>query len=390
MKARLEVCQRIFPGRGLEDDSSVELLISHTKVDLHVAASIGKGIMNMPIPSQWKSQLMNSVDGENYVKIFRLDRPLVYIYRFYNGETRWFLITAKGNLVESDKQRTWDSAFPFLVFNQNMSRTCTAYEADHETVATSLDLLWLPESQNYTHFLYDFYAPALWADMLLGRGNIDTGHISYLSCKPPAWQEVLLRRLTFEYTEYSLPRYAQTAVVRPSTVVLPIVSNTRMALKALRMETRKGLLQKPVMRGATNVLLLTRSDARRARIRNIEEIEGYVDSIGGAVVDISQLTLEEKRRVISNHNIIIAESSGCINFALFCTPSHHLISLVEEGLLRKEEFIYGGWDYTASYADNNVTYIIGERSETLEGSPVGSASYRLQYIIEAISRIRDC
>jgi hypothetical protein len=138
------------------------------------------------------------------------------------------------------------------------------------------------------------------------------------------------------------------------------------------------------------LIFLTRQDARRARIKNIDKIEEYVRVAGGHVVDSACLSLAQKLHAFSRPSIFIGESSGCSNFAYFANSRSRLISLVDPSSVHSDRLLSGGWVYNVGYADR-TEFVIGSNSSLLHGSPLGAAEYdidAIRHIVETF-RLRD-
>ena len=392
MASKIAVNKRLYVGAGLKTDSSQRLLTQYEELDWSHTLKIVKGIRNMPLLKNYKEQLIDWAYEGSFAHVYEFYNPLVYIYRFPSGEMRWFLVSANGNLIESPKQQIWDIAFPFLTFNSDATSGGASCESAAIEVEAMDSLIWLPESNNYTHFFFDSFAPAAFADLLLRISGFETKTLTYIYEHKSEWQKEFLDKLSFKGIRLKFDASSDIALIRPKSVIFPVVSQKSLALKFLREFIKLNMEQGAniALKDSPNlkILFLTRCDYRRSRIQNIDEIEKFVVQDGGTVIDPSTLSFEQKRKIIQLHGIVIAQSSGCINFALFCEPHHHLINLVEKSSIIKPEFVQGGWDYTASYAFNNVRHVIGVDYKELPGSPVGSASFPLNQIVKTVENIR--
>ena len=106
-----------------------------------------------------------------------------------------------------------------------------------------------------------------------------------------------------------------------------------------------------------------------------------VESMGGKVIDPVEYTISERKKLFSLPSVFIAESSGCINFALFAAKQSRLIPLVDQ--TDSIKLLLGGYTYNIGYA-NQADYVIGENCEKLHGSEIASAEYSLARIRELI------
>ena len=105
--------------------------------------------------------------------------------------------------------------------------------------------------------------------------------------------------------------------------------------------------------------------------------------MGGHVIDPIGYTISERIELFSRPSVFIAESSGCMNFALFAAKKSRLISLVDPTTLDSNQLLFGGYIYNIGYA-SQTDFLIGSNSEFLAGSVLASAEYSLARIRELI------
>jgi len=173
----------------------------------------------------------------------------------------------------------------------------------------------------------------------------------------------------------------------PHSIVLPVFQNKPLSLLCARNYLHYECLEKlppsDIEPLSAKIIFLSRNDSRRMRIKNISAIEDLVVSMGGHVVDPVDFSIFERIRLFSRPSVFIAESSGCMNFALFSHKSSRLISLVEPSGIQSVELLMGGHIYALGYAAR-TEYVIGSNLEPLAGSPLGSAEFSLSRIKQLI------
>jgi len=348
-----------------------------------------KLIQNLPIREAWKSLLRSHISIPFACRVYEVKSPNIFIYNHANGESRTFLVTDEGFLLEPQWQSIWDKYFPFLHFAGN------SYASSHSNIKSFSEIslpnqafVHFPFQINYTHFLYDSLAPALALKTVRSAIFERNTCLSFLSKPPLPWQKDFLCASGLSHLPRTYTNMPGIIRVKLDRIVVPTVPNHFVALKYLRshvfcLATSTQDRQKLKL---NRLVFLSRTDSRRSRIRNIHDIEIFVASLGGITIDPSRLSISAKRSLLAEAKVCIAESSGCINYALFSGQGCCLVSLVEPMLLVNQEFLEGGWSYTSSYASPRVEYIIGEHSHPLSGSPVGSAHYSISKISSAVSR----
>ena len=136
------------------------------------------------------------------------------------------------------------------------------------------------------------------------------------------------------------------------------------------------------MRSRASIALLTRHDSRRRRITNIDRIESVIQQLDGCIIDPSEMKQIDKLS-LARFDIIIAESSGIMNYSLFGRDNANLIALVEPQTLENDEFMLGGHPYHLLRSEN-TSYVLGRDYKQIDGSPVGAAEYSEEEIIKKI------
>ena len=108
---------------------------------------------------------------------------------------------------------------------------------------------------------------------------------------------------------------------------------------------------------------------------------------GGVSVDPANLNLKQKQNIMSRFDVIIGESSGCLNFALFAAKHSRLISLVDPTGIKDDLFLTGGWSHVIGHS-YLTDWIVGTNCKPLQNSPVGSSYYSLESINDYIEKHR--
>ena len=384
----IPIRKRIFSHEELGSDSSIRTVGFWDYQNWGKTHSWYKAVNSMPLPMPDRLTIKDMLLRPSYFAAYELEDPLVITFRWQHSELKYFLITAEGNLVDPAENAIWDGSFPFL------SRL-EGGEIRGFSIPNSVSYLpnsnwvWYQSNANYSHFLFDAFVQLAMAEEHLSKEYL-SGFDLPLHEDVPAWQDELLQKI-------SLPRLIppgdnksnQFNIFRVNKILLPIVSQRAHALDLLR-----GFLAKSFQAsyphgyscGGSKLIMVTRRDARRARIQNISAIEEMVVELGGSFIDASTLSCAEKLTTFRNCSISIAESSGCMNSALFAPEHSRIIALTDPSVF-STDFIVGAWPYFSGYAPR-AHFIVGENSAHLPGSPVGSSSYSLEaikhYIVEAL------
>jgi capsular polysaccharide biosynthesis protein len=380
--------QRAIDPLTLCTDPSVEHIGSHDLADWTKVASSYKAIRNLPINRAAKMYLKNHLFSSLRMEIIRINSPKILIYRFNNGEIRAFIITQHGFLVEHPDNCLWDPAFPFL----KVSESSLEIQVPDNLPRLSPDsgYLWACPSPNFTHFLCDFYALFVIYFSICDTLKENSLEIPVFH-RPVGWQSEyinLLSQIKPIYLADSLDSHGSNALwFCPKSITLPVFNNRPMITGFLReffhQRFRREIETSTVEPLRDKVIFFTRYDERRLRIRNIDDIEDLVRSSGGHVIDPSPLTIAERIIMFSESPIIIAESSGCTNFAVFASDDSSLISLIEPSVIALPEFLVAGWTYMLEYAYRSQ-YIIGKNLAPLQGSPLGCADFSIDSIEASI------
>lgn len=316
--------------------------------------------------------------------LLRLASPIIIIYRFLNGELRYFLVSQKCHLFEQESSAAWFRFFPFI--HSHAQESVRLDIEGYPIAELDLDLAWLPQNPNYSHFLSDFFAPWL---AFHARANQKDFHMSILKLQPFApWQQPLIDHLGFSIHNHLLNQETPLTIIRPKSVTIPVVSSVLLSQHYLRTwlirefseEYNQAKLLDPIP-----VLFFGRSDYKQARLRNFKDIEAFVRRSGGKVIDPSTLTIRDKILNIGPAWQIICEGSGSMNSVLFASDYSQTILLEDPSASSNSLMLEGGYPYHHSIA-HRAHSCIGENSTPIPGSPLGSCTFSLDQISLLLSK----
>ena len=385
----LPIGKRIYSHQELCADSSIRTVGFWIYQNWERVHTWYKAVSHMPLSIQERMFVKETLLRPTYSAVYELDRPWVVIYKMHTGELKYFLISAEGNLVEPVENLIWDGAFPFL------SRTTGGklMGMSIPSKVSSLPLskwVWYPSNANYAHFLFDAFAQIAITQEKLSEEYLN-GYDLPLDLSSPAWQDELLQKLFFRHI--LLPggdELNQFRIFRINKVLLPVVSHRAIALDWLRdffARTFLGPNPRSLVEGHGGLVMVTRRDARRARIQNISAIEEMVVEFGGSLVDASGLSCSEKLAIFRSCSVCVAESTGCMNGALFAPEHSRIIALTDPSVINDKNFLVGAWPYFTGYA-HRAHFVVGNNAVPLPGSPVGSSSYSLEVIKKLLLEAR--
>jgi len=386
----ITVCRRGIDHTNLLSDITSHCLFYGKQDSLH---GLTDAIQKTPLNSSYQSWLSDYFSREWCFAIYHFTTPTVLVFNWGHGDLRYFLVTNEGYIIEPEFFSHWDSYFSFIDSDSasgslllNLSRA-----KEHDLPAESL--IWFPFSSNYTHFLFDSLGPVLGISeeipsFLNKRFSLLLPSASIIS----PWQEQWLSSLRQPRRSHLNPLSDMSLnIFRPREVMMPIASNPAISLRYLSQSLNRyvvtGIAPECRSRLRPRLILLTRSDYRRARIRNLEALESFVVRAGGVVVDIAKLLIEDRIRLFDSTCICIAESSGCMNFAIYSNQTSRLVALVDGATLNDGAFVLGGWRYAVGYM-HRALYVVGLDSGPLHGSPLGSSFYPIEAVAQAIEDSR--
>lgn len=383
---------REYNPKVLCNDSSVELLENIDLTDWDYVHRCSRALRRTPLPKEAKQDLSDHLFNSQILVLARIRNPQILVYRFSNGEIRSFVCTQGGFLIENPEESLWDGAFPFVGRSSDCQRLALPRNIPYWESAGNY--LWCKHSANYTHFLVDFFSVLAEISVAM-QSQIKMTNTVAVFQECPSWQQEYLSLIpNISVADFSGLYNRQRVDLfwfLPKSIVLPIFNHKPIACKRLRsfIDSRFTGRRHSAAESLTgaDVVLLTRSDERRRRIKNIDDIERYIRSANGHIVEPTQLTIGEKISLLSKPSIIIGESSGCSNFAYFANSDSRLISLVEPSSLSSRRLVLGGWTYSLGYADRSE-FVVGSNLSKLDGSPLGAAEYDLESIKVIIERLK--
>lgn len=383
--------QREFNIHKLSTDPSVEIVGRYDVSNWQFISDIHKSLQHLPLQQSWRSILKVNLFEDQQLYLLKINNPKILCLRLSRNEVRLFVISENNFLIEPEYNNRWDSYFPFIKSENN--KVSFNFPESIFSVRDNDAYLWSNHSCNFSHFMLDHLSKLV--ILKQSNSNIISNFPVPFFVDVPYWQDQYHQLINIKPRSLShLFDHARSPVFifRPKKLYFPHFSNLPIGLNVLKeFLNSKGpnkINSQKIEDSRYSIIFLTRNDARRDRIRNIQQIEDFVLKIGGKVIDPTRLSLEERRVSFSSHTIFIGESSGCMNFGLFATKSSRLISLVEPGVINNPEFLYGGWPYSLGYADRTY-FVIGENPSKLTKSPLGTATFsldKIEHIIKSIIR----
>lgn len=379
-----DIYGRIFEDNDLQADQSIKCLYYKNLREWRKTSAWFKGVQGMPIQALWKRQLEDSIFGDSYFALYRINRPTVVVYSWPSGEQRWFLITESQRLIEPENHKVWDKYFPF--FNKEAGGLSFGQLEGLMPDRSEEKLVWFPNHKNFTHFLIDSYAPLMHLQALAGSNQLDGYRIPILG-GIPGWQAEYMSTCTVKATAITTNiRNHSVCVVRPRSVLLPVFSAKHLAYSFLRTFLKSSFAVETDRAGQGNgkIVLLSRTDHRRIRIRNMSAIEELVRSHNGEVADPVKMTIRDRFNFMKSCSLCISEGSGATNAILFTDQKCNILHLIDPPVTIESEFLVGGWPYLVDRSDRS-SFLLGIEAQKLAGSPLGSAYYSESSIAKAIS-----
>ena len=96
----------------LSEDSSVETVTSEPILRGLEFNNAVSGLDNIPVSPQFRSEIKQNLLQDEHKTLYLLKRPNVLVFTFPNGETRHFVISSSGVLLERDDY--WLKYFTFI------------------------------------------------------------------------------------------------------------------------------------------------------------------------------------------------------------------------------------------------------------------------------------
>ena len=358
-----------------QGDSSVKIVSSESilrGVEFQDALS---GLNNIPLPPQFRAEVEQDLLQDDHRTLYRLKRPTIFVLTFPHGETRHFVISESGVLLEKDDY--WLKYFSFI------SKHAVGYQINvsffpQDIISSEEDFVWCYDTANFSHFLVDALAPlAFFSKKFSDLKQLPIPQFS----QTPSWQDEYMQ--VFGEKRFYLPSEAALGkatfvVFRPKSLMLPVITSTLSRTLAVREFVRdRWGNPEPILGVNRFPIYLTRNDHRAARVRNSKEILDLVSRLGGFTIDPSKLNSQQKLQLFNLPGIFIAEGSGIMNVCVYSNLNARLIILTDNDFLKQESFIRGGWPYFHSIS-NRMDCLLGKHTQMLPGSPLASSIFDLQ------------
>ncbi|NBS51796.1 MAG: glycosyltransferase family 61 protein [Spartobacteria bacterium] len=355
-----------------KEDSTVEIVSSEPVLRGPEFQNALSGLDNIPLSAQFRTAVEQDLLQDDHRTLYRLKSPTVFVFTFPHGETRHFVISESGVLLEKDD--CWLKYFSFISMHSNGYRFNVSINERH-IISSEEDFVWCYDTANFSHFLVDALAPlAFFSKKFPDLKNLPIPEFS----RAPSWQDEYLQG--FGEKRFYLPPETATGqpsfvVFRPKSLLLPVITSTLSRTLAVRdfIRDRWGKPE-PIRRVDRFPIYLTRNDHRAARVRNSKEIQGLVADLGGFTVDPSKLNSQQKLELFNLPGIFIAEGSGTTNFSVFSSEYNRQICLLDSASLLEPSFIRGGWPYY-HFSSSKMRFLVGKDSKQLAGSPLSSCIY---------------
>jgi len=367
-----------------KEDSTVEIVSSEPVLRGPEFQNALSGLDNIPLSLAFRAEVEQDLHQHEHRTLYRLSRPTVFVFTFPHGETRHFVISESGVLLEKDDY--WLKYFSFISMHSNGYRFNVSINERH-IISSKEDFVWCYDTANFSHFLVDALAPLAFFSKKFP--DLKKQPIPQFS-RTPSWQDEYMQ--VFGEKRFYLPSeralgQAAFVVFRPKSLMLPVITSTLSRTLAIREFVRdRWGNPEPIFGVDRFPIYLTRNDHRAARVRNSKEIQGLVADLGGFTVDPSKLNSQQKLELFNLPGIFIAEGSGTMNVCVFSNDNARLISLTDPEVLKQESFIRGGWPYMHAIS-NRMNCLLGKDTQKLTCSPLSSCIYDSKLISKMISEL---
>ena len=363
-------------------DSSVEILSSEPVLRGPEFQSALSGLNNIPLSPRYKSEVEKDLMRDEHKTLYRLNRPTVLVLTFPHGETRHFVISESGVLLEKDDY--WLKYFSFIIRESNGYRFDVNIN-EKDIITSHEDFVSCYDTANFSHFLVDALAPlAYFSQKFTDLKKLPIPQFS----RTPIWQNEYMQ--FFGEKRFYLPSenaagQAAIIILKPKTLTLPVITSALSRTLAVREFVRdRWGNPEPILGVDRFPIYLTRNDHRAARVRNSKEIHELVSRLGGFSIDPSKLNSQQKLQLFNLPGIFIAEGSGTMNFSVFSSNNSRQICLLDSASLSEPSFIRGGWPYFYA-ASQRTDFICGADSVQLPGSPLSSCVFNASEILKLIT-----
>jgi hypothetical protein len=343
------------------------------------------GIKRFPIEDEWKRHLQTTVKEQAKEKpsLWKVSEPVVIVYRWPNGELKYFMVSSDGHLFESPEGVHFMKYFNWI---ETGADEVFLRLNNAKSLGVGGKMKWMPQNRNYSHFLLDSFAPAL-----TGEDDcidyIDSQSHKVLTVEPwLGWQKEFLKHTRLAYTKAADIEAGQIGLFFPEEVLMPVMLSKLHAQLTLRDRVNIWHDKKGSKGFCADipVLFLRRDDLLgQKRIRNHAEISEMVAENGGISVDATRLGLREKRDLICRAKVVIGDGSASVNATLFLNEDSTYVGLTDASTINNIDFIMGGFPYALSICDRMIS-VVGKDPEIIHGSALKSCYYPLDAIRVAI------
>jgi len=355
-------------------DSSVEIVSSEPVLRGLEFQDALSGLDNIPLSAHFRAEVEQDLLQQDHFTLCRLHRPSVLVWTFPHGETRHFVISESGVLLEKDDY--WLKYFSFILKHTNEYRFDVSIN-EQNIISSEEDFVWCYDTANFSHFLVDALAPlAFFSQKFSDLKKLPIPQFS----RTPSWQDEYMQE--FGEKRFYLPSetalgQAPFVVFRPKSLMLPVITSTLSRSLAVRDLVRDRWGNPEPICGVDRFpIYLTRNDHRASRVRNSKDIQELVSSLGGFTIDPSKLNSPQKLQLFNLPGIFIAEGSGTTNFSVFSSNNSRQICLLDSASLLEPSFIRGGWPYF-HISSAKMRFLAGKDSKQLLGSPLSSCVFDL-------------
>ena len=312
-----------------------------------------------------------------------MKEPTIVIYRFPNNELKYFLISKDNHLIDSISNSLWYNSFPFI--RPSHSNSVLLNIDNIKPVEINECIAWLPQNQNYSHFLCDFFAPWTVFDPDKYRKSEDPFLLDIQGFSK--WQAPFISSLNMQSMKLELDSSSNLYVLKPKSVTIPIVSSVLLTQIYLKNWLRKNYIDAykdlPFLESVP-ILMISNNDAKFNCITNHQELCTFVDKKGGTIIDASKLSIREKIRIIGCAKNIICQGSGTLNAVLFGTEKSNTVILSNPSNLDNPFMLEGGFPYGHLMRHRSTT-CVGTEALSIHGSPIGAANYSVERINSYLS-----
>ena len=342
------------------------------------------GLDNIPLSVQFRTEVEQDLLKNDHRTLYRLKNPTIFVLTFPNRETRHFVVSESGVLLEKDDY--WLKYFSFIKKQADGYHLNVSF-SPQDIISSEEDFVWCYDTANFSHFLVDALAPLAFFSQKFP--DLQKLPIPQFSCTP-SWQDEYIQGFgekRFYLPPDTAPGQSSFVVLRPQSLMLPVITSTLSRTLAVREFVRdRWENPEPIFGVDRFPIYLTRNDHRSARVRNSKEIQELVLRLGGFTIDPSKLNSQQKLELFKLPGIFIAEGSGTTNFSVFSSSNSRLICLLDSASLLEPSFIRGGWPYF-HISSSKMQFLVGTDSKKLLGSPLSSCIFELSALKNLIDEL---